>query len=272
MSERKSINKYIPPDYDPSKMRKDTKPISRGKHTVRIMTPFSMRCEPCGEYIAKSKKFNARKRTSDEHYLGTKIIKLHIKCPRCFNEIIIRTDPQHGDYLIESGATRNYDPNKNKSVKEPETLEETLERLEREEQEDKKKLAEDAKQLVLKGGKKGLDKDSTATTAEQIEQKLVQQQREQQQLEELEELRQRNIMLDKANGFDNQLIRKAAGQISTVRDRQLIDDENEFAKQARMAFNERGRLQGKAKDNAKMTISMGKRKKTPLGVIVKKRS
>lgn len=44
------------------------------KHTVRLMTPFSMRCDTCGEFIYKSKKFNARKETVEgEDYLGIKV-------------------------------------------------------------------------------------------------------------------------------------------------------------------------------------------------------
>jgi hypothetical protein len=40
-------------------------------HVVRLMSPFSMRCLTCSEYIPKGKKFNARKEKSKgEHYLG----------------------------------------------------------------------------------------------------------------------------------------------------------------------------------------------------------
>lgn len=38
------------------------------------MAPFSMRCNACGEYIYKGKKFNARKETAlGEDYMGIKV-------------------------------------------------------------------------------------------------------------------------------------------------------------------------------------------------------
>lgn len=38
------------------------------------MAPFSMRCNACGEYIYKGKKFNARKETVlGEDYMGIKV-------------------------------------------------------------------------------------------------------------------------------------------------------------------------------------------------------
>ena len=44
------------------------------------MAPFSMRCNTCGEYIYKGKKFNARKETvQGEDYYGIKIFRFYIK-------------------------------------------------------------------------------------------------------------------------------------------------------------------------------------------------
>ena len=44
------------------------------------MAPFSMRCNTCGEYIYKGKKFNARKETVEgEDYHGIKIFRFYIK-------------------------------------------------------------------------------------------------------------------------------------------------------------------------------------------------
>ena len=67
------------------------------------------RCNTCGEYIAKAKKFNARKEdVDDENYLGLRIYRFYIKCPMCMAEIVFKTDPEHTDYIIEAGATRNF--------------------------------------------------------------------------------------------------------------------------------------------------------------------
>lgn len=75
------------------------------------MSPFSMRCESCGEYIYKGKKFNARKETVEgEMYLNIKIYRFYIRCPRCSAEITFKTDPKNTDYVSEKGANRNFEP------------------------------------------------------------------------------------------------------------------------------------------------------------------
>lgn len=55
MSERKVLNKYYPPDFDPSKIPR-MKLARNRQYTVRLMAPFNMRCKTCGEYIYKGKK------------------------------------------------------------------------------------------------------------------------------------------------------------------------------------------------------------------------
>lgn len=108
MSERKVLNKYYPPDFDPSKIPRLRLPKDR-QYTVRLMAPCNMRCTTCGEYIYKGKKFNARKETvQNEEYLGIKVFRFYIKCPRCLAEITFKTDPQNADYIVEHGATRNF--------------------------------------------------------------------------------------------------------------------------------------------------------------------
>jgi hypothetical protein len=108
MSERKVLNKYYPPDFDPSKIPRMKLPRNR-QYTVRLMAPFNMRCVTCGEYIYKGKKFNARKEDVEgEDYLGIRIYRFYIKCTRCLQEISFKTDPRNTDYEIEVGATRNF--------------------------------------------------------------------------------------------------------------------------------------------------------------------
>lgn len=74
------------------------------------MAPFSMRCQTCGEFIYKGKKFNARKENTEEFYLTIRILRFYIRCPKCASEITFKTDPQNTDYQAEHGATRNYEP------------------------------------------------------------------------------------------------------------------------------------------------------------------
>ncbi len=73
------------------------------------MAPCNMKCNTCGDYIAKGKKFNARKETvENESYLGLKVFRFYFKCPRCMQEITFKTDPKNMDYEVEHGATQNF--------------------------------------------------------------------------------------------------------------------------------------------------------------------
>ena len=120
MSERKVINKYIPPDFDPDKIPQRAGGLSlkalgitskKPGKTVRVMLPFSMRCSTCLDYVYKGKKFNARKETCKEKYLDrVEIYRFYIKCPSCYSEITYKTDPANADYAAEHGCTRNYEP------------------------------------------------------------------------------------------------------------------------------------------------------------------
>lgn len=95
MAERKALVHYFPPDFDPAKIPRRKLGADR-QIEVRLMAPFSMRCNTCGEYIYKGKKFNARKETvQGETYYGIKIFRFYIKCTQCSAEITFRTDPQN---------------------------------------------------------------------------------------------------------------------------------------------------------------------------------
>jgi hypothetical protein len=110
MSERKVINKYIPPNFDPKLIPKNKLPKDR-QYVVRLMAPFSMQCDTCKEYIYKGRKFNARKETvSGERYLTFDIYRFYIRCPTCASEITFKTDPEREDYVCEHGAKRNFEP------------------------------------------------------------------------------------------------------------------------------------------------------------------
>lgn len=109
MSERKVLNKYFPPNFDPAKVPKRQTP-KNAQHTVRLMAPFSMRCNTCGEYIYKGRKFNARKEPTGTNYLGIRIFRFYIRCPLCAAEITYKTDPANADYECELGAKRNFEP------------------------------------------------------------------------------------------------------------------------------------------------------------------
>ncbi|KJE98209.1 coiled-coil domain containing 94 [Capsaspora owczarzaki ATCC 30864] len=127
MAERKVLNKYYPPDFDPSKLPRQQK---KAQCKVRLMAPCNMWCNVCGNYIYKGLKFNARKETvAGESYLGIKVFRFYIRCPRCASECTFKTDPEHSDYVAEINLTRNLEP--------------WREKLAREDEERKKRLADE---------------------------------------------------------------------------------------------------------------------------------
>ncbi|CAN8312360.1 unnamed protein product [Cochlearia groenlandica] len=110
MGERKVPNKYYPPDFDPAKIPRLRRPKNQ-QIKVRMMLPMSVRCSSCGNYIYKKTKFNSRKEDAiGEKYLEIQMYRFYFKCTKCSAELTMKTDPQNSDYIVESGASRNYEP------------------------------------------------------------------------------------------------------------------------------------------------------------------
>lgn len=75
--------------------------LSSGVITYLIF--FYDRCDNCGEYIYKGKKFNSRKEdVEDEYYLGLRIFRFYIKCPRCVSEIAFKVHLQYLQQILDS--------------------------------------------------------------------------------------------------------------------------------------------------------------------------
>ncbi|KAL0220325.1 hypothetical protein RCL1_000179 [Eukaryota sp. TZLM3-RCL] len=109
MSDRKPVNKYIPADFDPSKIPRGRR--SGSANSVRFMLPMSVRCEKCGDHMYVGTKFNARKELVwDQDYLGIKIFRFFMSCRLCSNEMVLKTDPKNADYICECGVVRAYEP------------------------------------------------------------------------------------------------------------------------------------------------------------------
>ncbi|PWA80390.1 hypothetical protein CTI12_AA197430 [Artemisia annua] len=111
MAERKVLNKYYPPDFDPAKIPKRRKPKNQ-QMKVRNMLPMDIQCKKCGDFIGKGTKFNMRKEdVIGETYLDEiQKYRFYFKCKKCSAEITMKTDPQNSDYTVESGAARISEP------------------------------------------------------------------------------------------------------------------------------------------------------------------
>ncbi|KAI0371844.1 DUF572-domain-containing protein [Pilatotrama ljubarskyi] len=205
MSERKVLNKYFPPDFDPSLIPRRRQP-KNSQQVVRLMAPFSMRCNTCGEYIYKGKKFNARKETVEgEDYYGIKIFRFYIKCTLCSAEITFKTDPKNTDYAAEHGASRNFEPwREEKAVEE----EDRLAKLEEEENNPMKAL----------------------------ENRTVDSKREMDILDALQDIRARNARNERIGQSVDLLERLHMEEIETEEDRERRRAEEEDEKLVREVF------------------------------------
>lgn len=112
MSERKALNKYYPPDFDPSKIKrikKNKNNDSNNGSDSRIMLPMTIRCVSCNTFLYSGKKFNAKKYKLNETYHGISVYQFSINCTLCKNNITFKTDPQNTNYVVTSGAVKLYD-------------------------------------------------------------------------------------------------------------------------------------------------------------------
>lgn len=210
MSERKVLNKYFPPDFDPSKIPRLKKGKDR-QEAIRLMAPFSMRCNTCGDYVYAGKKFNGRKEiVQGEVYYGIKIFRFYIKCPTCSSEITFKTDPKNTDYTVEHGASRNFEPwRETKEGKEDEAEEEDpLARIMREE------------------GVEESDEDEDPMKA--LEKRQQEAKREMEIMDALQDIRTRNARIDRVD-TDEILARHLQKGKEKENKQNTLDDEEDEA-------------------------------------------
>ncbi|KAF4581510.1 protein CWC16 [Pleurotus pulmonarius] len=194
MSERKVLNKYFPPDFDPDLIPRRKQP-KNSQQVVRLMAPFSMRCNTCGEYIYKGKKFNARKETS---HVGKTSRTNVARSTLCSAEITFKTDPKNTDYSAEHGASRNFEPWREEAAVEEE---DRLAKLEEEENNPMKAL----------------------------ENRTVDSKREMDILDALQDIRARNARNERVGHTVDLTARIAEGEIEDEEDleRKRLEDEDE---------------------------------------------
>ncbi|XP_006900886.1 PREDICTED: coiled-coil domain-containing protein 130 [Elephantulus edwardii] len=115
--ERKGVNKYYPPDFNPEKhgslnryhnshpLRERARKLSQGILIIRFEMPYNIWCDGCKNHIGMGVRYNAEKKKVGNYYT-TPIYRFRMKCHLCVNHIEMQTDPANCDYVIVSGAQR----------------------------------------------------------------------------------------------------------------------------------------------------------------------
>eukprot|EP01135_Chromosphaera_perkinsii_P006931 Nk52_evm19s628 gene=Nk52_evmTU19s628 len=247
MAERKVLNKYFPPDFDPAKIPR--RKIAKDKQTsVRLMAPFNMRCLKCGEFIYKATKFNARKETVEgEEYLGLKVYRFFIRCRVCAAEITFKTDPKNSDYVCDKNCIRNLDVFNNHNILKGDAIAKEEEALLQEEEDGTG------------------NRDDKTNAMKLLEQRTLESKREMDELDALEEIKDmnaRNAAILPDTVLEN--MEKSKRDLKQLQKlRELQEDEEEV----RRAFGSNGswagnRKTGEVRDGVseREIIRAGKRK------------
>ncbi|KAI3871447.1 hypothetical protein MKX03_025908 [Papaver bracteatum] len=80
MDEKKVLNTYFLPYFDPTKLPKR----SRYPKQLRIMLPMSIWRETCGNHMSQGTKvISYKKHVADETYLGMQVSRFYFKCTSC---------------------------------------------------------------------------------------------------------------------------------------------------------------------------------------------
>lgn len=125
MAERKAVNKYYPPDWDPSKgsinkhngshhLRHRARKLNQGILVVRFAMPFNVWCDGCKNHIGLGVRYNAEKSKIGNYY-DSPIYQLKVKCRLCDNYIVFKTNPSQFCYDIVSGARKQALPSRDET-------------------------------------------------------------------------------------------------------------------------------------------------------------
>lgn len=116
MAERKTVNKYYPPDWEPSKgsinkfrnshpLRERARKLDQGILVIRFELPYNIWCDGCNNHVGMGVRYNAEKSKVGMYYT-TPVYKFRMKCHLCDSHFEMQTDPQNLDYTILNGARR----------------------------------------------------------------------------------------------------------------------------------------------------------------------
>eukprot|EP00035_Acanthoeca_spectabilis_P008140 m.149146 g.149146 ORF g.149146 m.149146 type:complete len:385 (+) comp14225_c0_seq7:333-1487(+) len=121
MADRKAVNRWYPPDWDPSKGSLNTyhgeswrngsatvngrAGAAKGIQIIRFEAPWNFWCTTCNKMVGRGVRYNAEKKKAGKYYTTT-VWSFTMKCHLCSGEIVIETDPKNDDYRIVSGGRR----------------------------------------------------------------------------------------------------------------------------------------------------------------------
>ncbi|KAJ2771960.1 Protein saf4 [Coemansia nantahalensis] len=120
MAERRAVNKYYPPDWDPDRgsanahvgqhpLRARARKLDEGILVVRFELPFGVWCGGCGALLAAGVRFNAEKKQIGSYH-STPIWSFRMKCRECPGWLEIHTNPKDAAYDVVRGARRKAEP------------------------------------------------------------------------------------------------------------------------------------------------------------------
>ena len=116
MADRRAVNKYYPPEWEPKHgsintfrgqhpLRERAKKLGEGILVVRFEMPYNVWCTGCDAHIGKGVRYNAEKKKAGK-YFSTIIWSFRMKCHLCSSWMEVQTDPENRDYKMASGVTR----------------------------------------------------------------------------------------------------------------------------------------------------------------------
>lgn len=79
--------------------------LDQGILIIRFEMPFNVWCSGCNHLIGKGVRFNAEKRQVGQYH-STRVWAFTMRAPCCQQQIVVHTDPKHGEYVVVSGARR----------------------------------------------------------------------------------------------------------------------------------------------------------------------
>ncbi|KAG0608590.1 hypothetical protein M758_8G117300 [Ceratodon purpureus] len=78
---------------------------------IRMMLPINICCNKCGNRTNKGTKFNSSMEdVPGETYSGIQIFRFRFSCGKCAAELVMKSDPENSDFVMEAGASRINEP------------------------------------------------------------------------------------------------------------------------------------------------------------------